>query len=81
MGQRFDFWSKIFFFKNGFLLLFLIKINKIYSTKEMLCQNIQNTLDNLKNTIFFFIFQIISNSFIKNQLIWQKLFKFNQKQR
>jgi hypothetical protein len=35
----------------------------------------------LKNTIFFAFFQINPKIIIKNQLKWQKLFKFNQKQR
>jgi hypothetical protein len=58
MGQKkIDFLVKVFFFfKNELLPLFLIKINRIYSNKEKLCQKIQNTSDNFKNCHIFYIF-------------------------
>jgi hypothetical protein len=57
MGQKKSiFWSKNFFFKNGFLSLFLIKIKRIYSNKEKLCQKIQNTSGNFEKMSYFLRF-------------------------
>ncbi len=51
--------------------MFLIKINRIYSNKEKLCQKIPNTSDNYGKFHIFAFFPIVSKKFIKNQLKWQ----------
>jgi hypothetical protein len=60
MGKKNYFLLNFFFFKNGFLSLFLIKINRIYSNKEKLCQKNQKTSDNFEKFHIFAFFQINS---------------------
>jgi hypothetical protein len=56
MGQKIDFLVKIFLIQNGFLSLFLIKMNRIYSYKEKISQKIQNTSDNFEKYHIIYIF-------------------------